>query len=76
MVCRAVHEGATAASRSGFIPERPFFRFSTFRFQLCPSAPIQVRGWPELDAPAERDPWTETQSDHAMLYSEVTGLED
>lgn len=53
------------------------FASTNLRFRpFTDDAPIQVRGWPQLDAPDERDQWTETHSDHVMLYGEVTGIED
>jgi hypothetical protein len=32
---------------------------------------VDVRGWPALPTPAERDQWIRDHSDHAMLYLEV-----
>lgn len=40
-------------------------------FRLFGSSEVDVRGWPTLATPAERDQWIHDHSDHAMLYLEV-----
>jgi len=40
-------------------------------FRLFGGNEVDVRGWPELPTPAERDRWIREHSDHAMLYLEV-----
>jgi len=40
-------------------------------FRLFGGNEVDVRGWPALPTPAERDRWIHDHSDHAMLYLEV-----
>jgi hypothetical protein len=40
-------------------------------FRLFDGNEVDVRGWPALPTPAERDQWIRDHSDHAMLYLEV-----
>jgi len=40
-------------------------------FRLFGGNEVEVRGWPALATPAERDRWIRDHSDHAMLYLEV-----
>ncbi len=41
------------------------------QFKKFGSAAIDLRGWPQEDSSAQRDAWTNTYSDHALLYFEV-----
>lgn len=47
------------------------FAAEHLRFKDFEGHPIKVIGWPELADEAERRRWTETFSDHAMLFGQL-----
>lgn len=44
---------------------------SQLEFKSFAGKEVEVRGWPQLDDPAEQKKWIETYSDHGLLYFEV-----
>ena len=41
------------------------------QFKNFGGSPVKVIGWPQENTPDAKDDWTDTYSDHAMLYFEV-----